>query len=90
MLEGPGGAIEWLHWHPKGDVILAGTDEFTVWLWNAQTGACMQVQLPSNAQRGFFCCLCGDAFSASFQMFRVLLKCRSCPEGLMPPSADCQ
>lgn len=57
MLEGPGGAIEWLHWHPKGDVILAGTDEFTVWLWNAQTGACMQVQLLSNAQRCFFSCL---------------------------------
>lgn len=43
MLEGPGGAIEWLRWHPKGDVILAGSDDFTAWLWNAQTGTCMQV-----------------------------------------------
>jgi WD40 repeat protein len=43
MLDGPGGAIEWLRWHPKGDVILAGSDDFTAWLWNAQTGACMQV-----------------------------------------------
>jgi WD40 repeat protein len=43
MLEGPGGTIEWLRWHPKGDVILAGSDDFTAWLWNAQTGTCMQV-----------------------------------------------
>lgn len=44
MLEGPGGAIEWAQWHPKGDVILAGSDDFTAWLWNAQTGTCMQVR----------------------------------------------
>lgn len=43
MLEGPDGTIEWVHWHPKGDIILAGSDDFTAWLWNAQTGTCMQV-----------------------------------------------
>ena len=43
MLEGPDGSIEWAQWHPKGDVILAGSDDFTAWLWNAQTGTCMQV-----------------------------------------------
>ena len=44
MLEGPTGTIEWLHWHPKGDVILAGSDDFTAWLWNAETGANMRVR----------------------------------------------
>ena len=44
MLEGPGGTIEWAQWHPKGDVILAGSDDFTAWLWNAQNGTCMQVR----------------------------------------------
>lgn len=44
MLEGPDGSIEWAQWHPKGDVILAGSDDFTAWLWNAQTGTCMQVR----------------------------------------------
>ena len=47
MLEGPSGTIEWAQWHPKGDVILAGSDDFTAWLWNAQTGTCMQVQSPA-------------------------------------------
>ena len=48
MLEGPGGSIEWAQWHPKGDVILAGSDDFTAWLWNAQTGTCMQVRCTSD------------------------------------------
>lgn len=44
-LEGPGGAVEWVKWHPKGNVVLAGSDDFTMWMWLAQTGACMQVRL---------------------------------------------
>lgn len=43
VLEGPGSAVEWLHWHPRGDLILAGSEDFTAWLWNAQTGAFMTV-----------------------------------------------
>ena len=42
-LEGPGGSVDWLSWHPKGDVVLAGSEDFTMWMWLAQTGACMQV-----------------------------------------------
>ncbi len=42
-LEGPGGAIDWVDWHPRGDIVVAGSDDFTAWLWNAQTAACMQV-----------------------------------------------
>lgn len=42
-LEGPGQAIEWISWHPQGDVILAGSEDFSVWMWNAQSSAFMQV-----------------------------------------------
>ena len=42
-LEGPAEAIEWVRWHPKGNVVLAGSADFTVWMWLAATGACMQV-----------------------------------------------
>ena len=35
--------MEWLAWHPRGDVLLAGSDDFTAWMWNASSGACMQV-----------------------------------------------
>lgn len=42
-LEGPGGGIEWMHWHPRGHVLLAGSEDFTAWLWNAADGSCMQV-----------------------------------------------
>lgn len=42
-LEGPGEAIEWVSWHPRGDVVLAGSEDFTAWMWNAQSGDMMQV-----------------------------------------------
>mmetsp|Transcript_3713 Transcript_3713/g.10985 ORF Transcript_3713/g.10985 Transcript_3713/m.10985 type:complete len:510 (+) Transcript_3713:205-1734(+) len=41
-LEGPGD-VEWLDWHPKGDVILAGACDGTIWMWLATSGACMRV-----------------------------------------------
>ncbi|GFR46469.1 hypothetical protein Agub_g8045, partial [Astrephomene gubernaculifera] len=42
-LEGSGGALQWLSWHPRGDVVVAGTDDCMVYMWNAATGAVMQV-----------------------------------------------
>ena len=42
-LEGPAEAVEWVRWHPKGNVVLAGAADFSAWMWLAQTGACMQV-----------------------------------------------
>lgn len=42
-LEGSGGALQWVTWHPRGDVVVAGTDDFMVYMWNAMTGAVMQV-----------------------------------------------
>ncbi|XWS24869.1 hypothetical protein CRYUN_Cryun27aG0022000 [Craigia yunnanensis] len=42
-LEGPGGGIEWVKWHPKGHLILAGSEDCTVWMWNADNGHCLNV-----------------------------------------------
>ena len=44
-LEGPGGSVDWVKWHPKGNVVLAGSEDFTMWMWLAQTGSCMQVSM---------------------------------------------
>ena len=41
-LEGPGD-VEWLAWHPKGDVVLCGACDGTLWMWLATSGACMRV-----------------------------------------------
>jgi WD40 repeat protein len=38
-LEGPGGPIEWVRWHPRGHLLLAGSEDKTVWMWNADSGA---------------------------------------------------
>ncbi|KAF9604133.1 hypothetical protein IFM89_002808 [Coptis chinensis] len=33
-LEGPGGGIELVRWHPRGYVVLAGSEDSTAWMWN--------------------------------------------------------
>jgi len=35
--------VTWLRWHPKGNVLLAGSNDTTVWLWNLPSGDTMQV-----------------------------------------------
>jgi len=42
-LDGPGDGLEWVAWHPRGHVLLAGSDDFCAWMWNADTGATMGV-----------------------------------------------
>ena len=43
-LEGPGGGLEWVSWHPKGNVVLAGSEDFTaggVYTWNKSVAGCV-------------------------------------------------
>ncbi|RDX57312.1 ribosome biogenesis protein Sqt1 [Lentinus brumalis] len=35
--------VMWLRWHPKGTVLLAGSNDMTVWLWQLPSGNTMQV-----------------------------------------------
>ncbi|KAI6165806.1 ribosome biogenesis protein Sqt1 [Pisolithus thermaeus] len=41
-LQGPD-EIMWLRWHPKGTVLLAGSNDSTAWLWQLPSGNTMQV-----------------------------------------------
>lgn len=41
-LEGPED-VEWLDWHPKGNLLLAGSKDGTIWMWLAATGECVKV-----------------------------------------------
>ncbi|GAA5973037.1 hypothetical protein JCM11641_000375 [Rhodosporidiobolus odoratus] len=41
-LEGPD-EVNWLDWHPKGNVLLAGGADGTVWVWNLPKGDTMHV-----------------------------------------------
>ncbi len=44
-LEGPSGEIEWLQWHSRGNALLAGASDGTVWLWDvsASKADCLTV-----------------------------------------------
>eukprot|EP01135_Chromosphaera_perkinsii_P012452 Nk52_evm63s2657 gene=Nk52_evmTU63s2657 len=35
--------IQWLSWHHKGHVLLAGSDDGTIWMWKVPQGNCMSV-----------------------------------------------
>lgn len=37
-LEGPGGSVECLLWHPSGKAILACSSDSTAWLWAIPSG----------------------------------------------------
>ena len=37
-LDGPGADIEWIAWHPKHLVLLGGSADTTVWMWNVAEG----------------------------------------------------
>ncbi|KAJ3277779.1 hypothetical protein HK104_002979 [Borealophlyctis nickersoniae] len=41
-LEGPTD-ITWIDWHPKGNVLLAGSEDATTWMWSVPSGTCMAV-----------------------------------------------
>ena len=32
--------ITFMNWHSKGDVIVAGSSDASVWMWNAASGTC--------------------------------------------------
>lgn len=42
-IEGPDEGITWLQWHPRGAVLIAGSEDFTCWMWNAEKGKSLQV-----------------------------------------------
>ncbi len=41
-VEGPSEVI-WLRWHPNGPILLCGSADGTLWMWNIPSGACMNV-----------------------------------------------
>lgn len=38
-----GSDVNWLNWHPKGNVVLAGSADQSAWMWLATSGTVMQV-----------------------------------------------
>ncbi|WVQ95588.1 hypothetical protein IAU59_002685 [Kwoniella sp. CBS 9459] len=38
-----GSEITWLQWHPKGNVLAAGCEDATVWMWNLPSGNTLTV-----------------------------------------------
>lgn len=35
--------MQWVRWHPSSHLVLAGCTDTTVWLWNADEGALLNV-----------------------------------------------
>lgn len=42
-LEGPDEGIMWLQWHPRGPILIAGSEDFTCWMWNAEKNKSSQM-----------------------------------------------
>lgn len=44
-LEGPTGGLNWLRWHPRGNAVLAGSEDCSAWVWMAPQGTAVAVLL---------------------------------------------
>lgn len=42
-LEGPTAGINWVRWHNRGAVLLAGSEDATAWMWKLPEGSVMQI-----------------------------------------------
>eukprot|EP01138_Halocafeteria_seosinensis_P008921 gb/GECG01009118.1/.p1 GENE.gb/GECG01009118.1/~~gb/GECG01009118.1/.p1 ORF type:complete len:284 (+),score=29.29 gb/GECG01009118.1/:1-852(+) len=42
-LEGPSDDLEWMRWHPKGNVLACGGADTTVWIYDTIKGQCINV-----------------------------------------------
>ncbi|PVU98905.1 hypothetical protein BB559_001175 [Furculomyces boomerangus] len=42
QLDGPD-EVMWMNWHPTGNVFIAGSNDTTIWMYNASSKACMNV-----------------------------------------------
>ncbi|KAJ3248915.1 hypothetical protein HDU78_009432 [Chytriomyces hyalinus] len=42
LLEGPD-EVTWLNWHPRGNALLCGSADGTLWMWAIPSGQCMNV-----------------------------------------------
>ncbi|KAL6318264.1 hypothetical protein AAG906_035807 [Vitis piasezkii] len=36
--------LKWVRWHPRGHLVLAGSEDCTVWMWNADRSAYLNMQ----------------------------------------------
>jgi WD40 repeat protein len=43
FFDGPGESVEWIDWHPKGNLLACGSSDSTAWLWNVKTKKCLNV-----------------------------------------------
>lgn len=43
LLEGPTQGINWVCWHARGHVLLAGSEDATAWMWKVPEGSVMQI-----------------------------------------------
>lgn len=41
-LEGPS-EVTWLDWHPRGNILIVGSEDGTIWMYSLPTGKCMNV-----------------------------------------------
>ena len=70
--------VQWVRWHPRGRLILAGSEDSTVWMWNADRGVYLNMFAGHNST-----VTCGD-FTPDGNAFFFFCSEDEC----MPPICD--
>ena len=71
ILEGPSESVDWIDWHPKGNVVVAGSSDSTCWMWKAKLGECLQVECDCVDCVLIHCCV-NCEFRVGIRLFSVV------------------
>ncbi|KAG5128031.1 hypothetical protein JHK82_028866 [Glycine max] len=84
--EGPGGGIEWLRWDPRGHRLLAGSEDFSIWMWNTDNAALLKTFIGHGNS-----VTCGDFTPDEFGIQKVekaLMLCRVVDNNALASHSD--
>ena len=81
-LEGPGGEISFLQWHPRGNALLAGASDGSAWLWAVERAEARFLQV-------FTCDSAVTCGSFSLSGKSVLTGCESGAVVSVAPAESC-
>lgn len=68
-------ASQWVRWHPRGHLVLAGSEDSTVWMWNADRASYLNMFSGHGSS-----VTCGDFTPDGMYLLfiLILLGCFSC------------
>lgn len=64
---------QWVRWHPRGHLVLAGSEDSTVWMWNGDKGSYLNLFSGHGGS-----VTCGDFTPDGMELFFIWMLFHAC------------